>query len=118
MSPHHREPDVPECVALSMCSDRAAPYPLREDPFFATRRRPTGVNRVLVGPSTGVDVEKQQRIAAHALVAQTDPRKFGLATVVVVVQVDQERRDALPAALDLARKRRCRGFLEIAVRSE
>src|SRR5262249_35814453 len=70
---------------------------LRNDPLLSTRRCAAGVQGSDIGPAVGECVDEEDPLPGAALVAHAELRELGLAAAVVVVQVDEERHDALAA---------------------
>src|SRR5262245_16162068 len=103
---------------MSGGTDGLVAHPLGQHPLHAAGGRKAGMQRVVVERTRRLDVGEQQGISTRALVAQTDARKVRLAARVVVVEVDEQGRDALPVALDLLPQSRRGRFLEVAMRLE
>ena len=76
------------------------------------------MHRAVVGRTAGIGIREKQRVATAAAIAQPDARKFRLAAVIVLVQVDEKCQDALPMQFEFASERGSRRFLEVGVKAE
>src|SRR6185436_20621819 len=74
---------------------------LRHQPFFVVLRRQARVHHAQIRLSVAQRVREEEALAFGAVVAEAKARKGRLAALVVVVQVDEERDDALAALRDL-----------------
>src|SRR5688572_14679913 len=79
----------------------AAAYPLRDDPFLPADRGPSSVQSSQIRLVVPANVDEEESAAELALVRDADLRQLGLASLVVLVQVQQKRDLALAVLGDL-----------------
>src|SRR5471030_1429776 len=94
------------------------PDPLAEQPFLAAGRRQAGVAGARVQAARAIHVPEPQGIAPRALEAPAQIGEVGIAVLIIVVEINQQGRHALPVARDLARLGRKRGIESVAMGRE
>src|SRR5476649_1858572 len=94
------------------------PNPLTQQPLLAAGRRQAGVAGARVQAARAIHVPEPQGIAPRALEAPTQIGKVGIPVLIIVVEINQQGRDTLPVARNLARLGRCCGIETIAMGRE
>ena len=82
-------------------AERPTANPLREQPLFARNRRQTGVQGAPVGHSRAVDIVEIERASGRTAILPVESAELCFGTGEIVVQIDEEGRDALAELLDV-----------------
>src|SRR5258708_21690417 len=80
---------------------RAATHPLREQKFFAARRRQPGMKHALVRLPVRQHIPEEQRVADSALVAPIELGEVCFAALIILIEIDEEGQHALAKFGDL-----------------